>query len=183
MPQPDPRLNLTGQGYRAHPLARTETFGAESKADGSALPHLDVEMLRRGQFFEMIDRSEGSLGFEQRSSVERSQRLDAQRGTSSLGAPVQGIGEVATAALLQQFSSDAAALGFYQQEVAPQFDAVPVDLVARFAVLERREDRVCKVAPSNPQQFRQPVDAAGQSFQLDHLRISFKMSKAAFLER
>jgi hypothetical protein len=93
------------------------------------------------------------------------------------------MGEVATAALLQQFSSDAAALGFYQQEVAPQFDAVPVDLVARFAVLERREDRVCKVAPSNPQQFRQPVDAAGQSFQLDHLRISFEMSKAAFLER
>ena len=76
MPQPDPRLNLTGQGYRAHPLARTETFGAESKADGSALPHLEVEMLRRGQFFEMIDWAEGSLGFEQRSSVERSQRLE-----------------------------------------------------------------------------------------------------------
>ena len=27
------------------------------------------------------------------------------------------------------------------------------------------------------------IDAAGQSFQLDHLRISFEMSKAAFLER
>ena len=138
MPQPDPRLNLTGQGYRAH---------------------------------------------QQRSSVERSQRLDAQRSASSLDAPVQGMGEVATAALLQRFSSDAAALGFYQEEVAPQFDAVPVDLVAHLAALERREDRVCKVAPSNPQQFRQPIDAAGQSFQLDHLRISFEMSKAAFLDR
>ena len=138
MPQPDPRLNLTGQGYRAH---------------------------------------------EQRSSVERSQRLDAQRSASSLDAPVQGVGEVATAALLRRFSSDATALSFYQQEMAPQFDAVPVDLVAQLAALERREDRVCKVAPSNPQQFRQPIDAAGQSFQLDHLRISFEMSKAAFLER
>src|SRR6266481_3758558 len=182
MPQPDPRLNLTGQGYRAHLLARTETSGRNpkqmvrlcrismSKCSGAASLR-DDRLVR------------GSLGFEQRSSIERSQRLDAQRGTSGLGAPVQGMGEVATAALLQQFSSDAAALGFYQQEVAPQFDAIPVDLVARFAALERREDRVCKVAPSNPQQFRQPVDAAGQSFQLDHLRISFEMSKAAFLER
>jgi hypothetical protein len=93
------------------------------------------------------------------------------------------MGEVAAAALLRRFASDATALSFDQQEVAPQFDAVPVDLVARFAALERGEDRVCKVAPSNPQQFRQPIDAAGQSFQLDHLRISFEMSKAAFLER
>src|SRR6267154_5094651 len=68
---------VTGVQTCAIPISReNRDVGAESKADGSALPHLEVEMLRRGQFFEMIDWAEGSLGFEQRSSVERSQRLE-----------------------------------------------------------------------------------------------------------
>src|SRR5882672_1152125 len=82
-----------------------------------------------------------------------------------------------------RLSSDATALSLHHQEMAPQIDTVPVDLVVRFAALERREDRVCKVAPSNPQQFRQPIYAAGQNFQLGHLRFSFDVREATFSER
>jgi hypothetical protein len=60
--------------------------------------------------------------------------------------------------------SGAAALSFYQLEMPPQFDAVLVDLVARVAALEWCEEWVCKVSPSNPQHFRQPVYVAGQNF-------------------
>src|SRR5882724_2944879 len=147
MPQPDPRLNLTGQGYCVHLIA-----------------------LRGKSWFRAA-------------IVSRSQHLGAQRLASSPGAPVQAIGQVATAVFLQRLSSDATALSLHRQEMAPQIDAVPVDLVVRFAALERREGWVCKVASSNPQQFRQPIYAAGQNFQLGHLRFSFDVREATFSER
>jgi hypothetical protein len=50
--------------------------------------------------------------------------------------------------------SEATALCFYQLENPPQYNAVLVDLVARFAALKWREERFCKVFPGNPQQFR-----------------------------
>ena len=43
---------------------------------------------------------------------------------------------VAPVVFLQRLFSGAAALSFYQPEMAPQFDAVLVDLVARVAALE-----------------------------------------------
>jgi hypothetical protein len=58
--------------------------------------------------------------------------------------------------------SGTATLSFYRLEMAPQFDAVLVDVVARFATPERCEKRVCQVFPGNPRQFLQPVHVAGE---------------------
>src|SRR5258707_12612709 len=51
---------------------------------------------------------------------------------------------------------------FDRLEIAPQFGAVLSDLVAGFATIERREQRICKLAPRDPQQFLQAVYGAEQ---------------------
>ena len=52
--------------------------------------------------------------------------------------------------IFQRLSWESAALRFYPLELVPQFGAVQVDLVARFAALERCKKRVRKVSPGNP---------------------------------
>jgi hypothetical protein len=66
----------------------------------------------------------------------------------------------ATALFLQGLVSDAPEPRFHRLEIAPQFSAVLSDLIARFTTLERGEQRVCKVAPRNPQQFLQSINSA-----------------------
>ena len=51
---------------------------------------------------------------------------------------------------------------FDRLEVTPQFSAVLPDLVASFATIERCEQRICKLAPCDPQQFLQAVYGAEQ---------------------
>ena len=46
---------------------------------------------------------------------------------------------------------------FDRLEIAPQFGVVVSDLVAGFATIERCEQRICKLAPRDPQQFLQAV--------------------------
>ncbi len=51
---------------------------------------------------------------------------------------------------------------FDRLEIAPQFGAVLSDLVASFATIDWCEQRICKLAPRDPQQFLQAVYGAEQ---------------------
>jgi len=51
---------------------------------------------------------------------------------------------------------------FDRLEITPQLSAVLSDLVASFATIKWREQRVCKLAPGDPQQFLQSVYGAEQ---------------------
>ncbi len=51
---------------------------------------------------------------------------------------------------------------FDRLEITPQFSAVLSDLVASFATIEWCEQRICKLAPRDPQQFLQAIDGTKQ---------------------
>ena len=60
------------------------------------------------------------------------------------------------------YRSFAKAPRFDRLEITPQFSAVLPDLVASFATIEWCEQRVCKPAPCDPQQFLQAGYGAEQ---------------------
>ncbi len=64
------------------------------------------------------------------------------------------VGSGAGMPLYRSFSN---APHFDRLEIAPQFGVVVSDLVAGFATIERCEQRICKLAPRDPQQFLQAV--------------------------
>jgi hypothetical protein len=70
--------------------------------------------------------------------------------------------------------SGAVVLSFDQHKLTPQFGTMLIDLIARFAALERCEQRVCKIFPSDPQQFLQPVYIASQNFQIRSFALPSK---------
>jgi hypothetical protein len=71
---------------------------------------------------------------------------------------------------------------FDRLEIAPQFSAVLPDLVASFATIEWREQRICQLAPRNPQQFLQAIYGTEQIVWRCHPRSLSKLTKATFCE-
>jgi hypothetical protein len=71
---------------------------------------------------------------------------------------------------------------FDRLEIAPQFGAVLSDLVASFATIEWCEQRICKLAPRDPQQFLQAVYGAEQIVWRCHPLVAFEIDEGNVLK-
>ncbi len=72
---------------------------------------------------------------------------------------------------------------FDRLEITPQFSAVLPDLVASFATIEWCEQRVCKLAPSDPQLFLQAGYGAEQIVWRCHPPVAFEIDEGNVLPR
>ncbi len=72
---------------------------------------------------------------------------------------------------------------FDRLEITPQFSAVLSDLVAGFAMIEWCEQRVCKLAPCDPQQFLQAGYGAEQIVWRCHPPVAFEIDEGNVLRR
>jgi hypothetical protein len=72
----------------------------------------------------------------------------------------------------------AAALSSYRPEITAQFRTIPPDLVASFATLGGREQRVCNIAPRNSQQFLQLIGSTLSIVRRCHPRQSLTLHDA-----
>ena len=72
---------------------------------------------------------------------------------------------------------------FDRLKIAPQFGAVLSDLVASFATIQLCKQRVCKLAPRDPQQFLQAVYGAEQIVWRCHPPVAFEMDEGNVLRR
>jgi hypothetical protein len=72
---------------------------------------------------------------------------------------------------------------FDRLEIAPQFSAVLPDLVASFATIEWCEQRICQLAPRDPQQFLQAVYGTEQIVWRCHPPVAFEIDEGNVLRR
>src|SRR5437667_8043700 len=81
------------------------------------------------------------------------------------------------------YRSFAKAPRFDRFEITPQFSAVLPDLVASFATIEWCKQRICKLAPRDPQQFLQAVYGAEQIVWRCHPSGAFERDEGNVLQR
>ena len=81
------------------------------------------------------------------------------------------------------YRSFAKAPRFDRFEITPQFSAVLPYLVASFATIEWSEQRVCKLAPSDPQQFLQAGYGAERIVWRCHPPVAFEIDEGNVLRR
>jgi len=86
------------------------------------------------------------------------------------------LGRIATILFFPGLFSEAAEFSF--QQMTPQFGTASLYFVARFAALERRQRRACKLHPCHPQQFFQTADVAVEKFWLRHPQLAFEICEA-----
>jgi hypothetical protein len=72
---------------------------------------------------------------------------------------------------------------FDRLQITPQFSAVLSDLVASFATIEWCEQRVCKLAPCDPQQFLQAGYGSEQIVWRCHPPVAFEIDEGNVLRR
>jgi hypothetical protein len=73
--------------------------------------------------------------------------------------------------------------GFDRLEITPQFSAMLSDLAASFATIDWCEQRICKLAPRDPQQLLQSVYGTEQFVWRCHSPVAFEIDEGNVLRR
>jgi hypothetical protein len=84
---------------------------------------------------------------------------------------------------MRLYRSFASAPGFDRLEITPQFSAMLSDLIASLATIDRCEQRICKLAPRDPQQFLQSVHGTEQFVWRCHPPVAFEIDEGNVLRR